>query len=82
MVNDTYTSAAGGSVFPQEQRLTSRVLEVAATLLSLGTNKLVRAGLPWLKRKGLAHYFVPALLVNEAFGAYRAYLAMGMTGWW
>ena len=82
MVNCTYTNASDPLPAPGEQRLSSRILDVTATIFSLGTNKLVKAGLPWLKRKGLAQYVVPALLMNEAFGAYRAYLAMGMAGWW
>ena len=59
-----------------------RTMDVAATILSLGTNKLVARGSGWLTRNGLARYVVPALLLNEAFGAYRVYLAAGATGIW
>ena len=59
-----------------------RILDVAVTLLSLGTNKLVSRGAGWLKRNGLVRYVVPLLLANEAFGAYRVYEAGGMIGWW
>lgn len=75
MVNGSYTNAAG-------PKLASRALEAASTVLSFGTNRLVRQGSSWLKRNGLAKYVVPALLINEAFGAYRVYLAAGMGGWW
>ena len=60
----------------------ARALDVAVTLLSLGTNKLLKKGTGWLTRNGLAAYIVPALVVNEAFGAYRAYLVIGAGGWW
>ena len=60
----------------------ARALEVAVTVLSLGTNKLLKRGTGWLTRNGLAAYVVPALVVNEAFGAYRAYLVLGGGGWW
>lgn len=78
MVNDSLTrsSAAAGS------GIAGRLIEAASTILSFGTNKLVRRGSSWLKRNGLAKYVVPALLLNEAFGAYRIYLAGGTTGWW
>jgi hypothetical protein len=59
-----------------------RLVEATSTILSFGTNKLVRRGSAWLKRNGLARYVVPALLLNEAFGAYRIYLAADTTGWW
>jgi len=57
-------------------------MELAATILSLGTNKLMGRGSGWLRRHGLARYVVPALLLNEAFGAYRAYVAGGAAGLW
>jgi hypothetical protein len=82
VVNRAYTKE---SVIPRcraQHGLPSRVLEATATVLSFGTNKLVARGASWLKRNGLTKYVVPALLANEAFGAYRAYLAMGMSGWW
>ena len=60
----------------------SRAVEIAATVLSLGTNKLLARGSRWLTRNGLARYVMPALLLNEAFGAYRAYLAAGAVGFW
>jgi hypothetical protein len=63
-------------------RLTRGALEATATVLSLGVNKLVGRGAGWLKRKGLFQYVVPLLLVNEGFGAYRAYLAGGALGYW
>lgn len=44
------------------------------TVLSLGTNKLVRAGFGWLRDRGLTRYVLPALLINEGIGAYRIYL--------
>lgn len=57
-------------------------LEVTATLLSLGTNKLVTGGARWLKHNGLMQYVLPVLLLNEAFGAYRVYLAGRAMGFW
>lgn len=60
----------------------ARLLDVAVTVLSLGTNKLMSRGTGWLKRNGLASYVVPALLINEGFGAYRAYYVIGANGWW
>jgi len=60
----------------------SSALDVAATVLSLGTNKLVARGAGWLKRNGLIKYVLPVLLVNEGFGAYRVYAAGGAIGWW
>lgn len=78
MVNESLNSfgtARGGGA-------ASRMVEAVSTILSFGTNKLVRRGSSWLKRNGLAKYVVPALLANEAFGAYRVYLAGGMSGWW
>jgi|GEM_PF-2867133 len=59
-----------------------RLLDAAVTVLALGTNKLAARGAGWLARRGLARYVVPALLANEAFGAYRAWLAGGAMGWW
>jgi len=59
-----------------------RVLDVAATLLALGTNKLAGRGASWLRRHGLTAWVLPALLANEAFGAYRVYLLGGSSGWW
>ncbi len=74
---------ANGSLSMSVQTTISRrTLEVTATVLSLGTNKLVARGAGWLKRKGLIKYVVPVLLMNEAFGAYRAYLAGGAMGFW
>jgi hypothetical protein len=52
------------------------------TVLSLGTNKLLTRGSGWLTRRGLTKYVLPALVLNEAFGAYRAYLAAGAIGVW
>jgi hypothetical protein len=60
----------------------NRAVELAATVLSLGTNKLVARGAAWLKRHGLVKYVLPVLLVNEGFGAYRVYAAGGAFGWW
>ena len=57
-------------------------LEITATVLSLGTNKLVARGAEWLRRKGLMQYVLPALLLNEGFGAYRVYMAGGAMGLW
>lgn len=57
-------------------------LAATATVLSLGTNKLVGRGAGWLRRKGLVKYVLPLLLLNESFGAYRAYLAGGAMGLW
>ena len=57
-------------------------LEITATVLSLGTNKLVARGSEWLRRKGLIQYVLPALILNEGFGAYRVYLAGGSMGFW
>jgi hypothetical protein len=59
-----------------------RALDVTATILSLGTNKLILRGTGWLSRHGLVRYVVPALVLNEAFGAYRAFVAGGAMGWW
>ncbi len=59
-----------------------RALDVTATILSLGTNKLIARGTGWLSRHGLVRYVVPALLLNEAFGAYRAFIAADALGWW
>ena len=78
MVNDGLTNMNGGG----GSRIGGRAIEAASTILSFGTNKLVRRGSSWLRRNGLARYVVPALLLNEAFGAYRIYLAAGTTGWW
>jgi len=78
MVNESLNGLSG----KRGSGLGGRALEAASTILSFGTNKLVRRGSSWLKRNGLAKYVVPALLVNEAFGAYRIYLAAGTTGWW
>jgi len=60
----------------------SRVFDVAATLLSLGTNKVAAGGMSWLKRHRLARCVLPAILLNEAFGVYRIWLAGGTMGWW
>lgn len=60
----------------------SKTLDLAVTVLSLGTNKLVGRGAAWLKRNGLVKYVVPILLANEGFGAYRVYAAGGAIGWW
>lgn len=57
-------------------------LELVATVLSLGTNKLVSRGSGWLKQKGLMKYMLPVVLLNEGFGAFRAYLAGGAMGLW
>jgi len=57
-------------------------LEVTATVLSLGSNKLVARGANWLRQNGLMQYVLPVLLLNEGFGAYRAYLAGGAMGFW
>lgn len=54
----------------------------AATLLSFGTDRLIRRGSGWLKRNGLVRYVVPLLLLNEGFGVYRAYVAGSAIGWW
>lgn len=59
-----------------------RALGFAGTLLSFGTDRLVRRGAGWLKRNGLIRYVVPLLLLNEGFGAYRAYVAGSAIGWW
>jgi len=56
--------------------------ELTATILSLGTNRLVRRGAAWLRARGLTRYVLPALLANEAFGAWRAWLALDAAGWW
>lgn len=63
-------------------RAVASVLHVAATVLSLGTNKLVGRATGWLQRNGLMRYVLPALLLNEAFGAYRVYLAVSLSGGW
>ena len=60
----------------------SRALEVTATVLSLGTNKLVARSAGWLRANGLMKYVLPVLLLNESLGAYRAYLAGGAMGLW
>ena len=57
-------------------------LEVTATVLSLGTNKLVAPGVRWLRQNGLTQYVLPVLLLNEGFGTYRVYLAGGAMGYW
>ena len=59
-----------------------RALDVSVTILSLGTNKLLHRGTGWLTRHGLVRYVVPAIVLNEAFGAYRAFVAGGALGWW
>ncbi|HEX8193093.1 MAG TPA: hypothetical protein VF552_09350 [Allosphingosinicella sp.] len=59
-----------------------RALDVTVTILSLGTNKLIHRGTGWLTRHGLVRYVVPAIVLNEAFGAYRAFVAGGAMGWW
>jgi hypothetical protein len=78
-----------GSNLLQERRTPSsaalvrrRTVEVAATVLSLGTNKIFARGSGWLTRNGLTKYVLPTLLLNEAFGAYRAYVAAGALGFW
>lgn len=74
---------ANGSLSMSVQKsISRRTLDVAATVLSLGTNKLVARGAGWLNRNGLIKYVVPVLLLNEGFGAYRAYLAGGAMGLW
>ena len=74
---------ANGSLSMSVQTPTGRAaLEVTATVLSLGTNKLVARGAGWLKRNGLMKYVVPVLLMNEGLGAYRAYIAGGAMGLW
>jgi hypothetical protein len=82
MVNLAYTDASAQADGGGVRHPAHRALDAVATLLSLGTNKLAGRGASWLKRNGLAKYVVPALLMNEAFGAYRAWLALGATGWW
>lgn len=82
MVNLAYTNGDGQAEGDGGRRPAQRALDAVATVLSLGTNKLVGRGASWLKRNGLARYVVPALLANEAFGAYRAWLALGATGWY
>jgi hypothetical protein len=57
-------------------------LEVTATVLSLGTNRLFARGAGWLRRNGLVKYVLPVLLVNEGLGAYRVYIAGGAMGFW
>lgn len=57
-------------------------LEVTATVLSLGTNKLIARGAKWLRQNGLMQYVLPVVLLNECFGAYRIYLAGGAMGYW
>ena len=57
-------------------------LHAVETILSFGTNKLVRAGFGWLRDRGLARYVLPALLINEGVGAYRIYLSGNAIGWW
>jgi hypothetical protein len=59
-----------------------RGLDVAATILSFGTNKLIGRAGTWLHRRGMTKFILPMLLMNEGFGAYRVYLAGGMSGWW
>ena len=78
MVNESLNSLGAA----RRSGFGSRAIEATSTILSFGTNRLVRRGSSWLKRNGLAQYVVPALLLNEAFGAYRIYLAAGTTGWW
>ena len=51
-------------------------------MLSLGANQLVAHGGRCLKRNGLIKYVMTVLLLNEGFGAYRAYLAGGAMGLW
>ena len=82
MVNAGYTIGERGSGFLQSGGWASRALDATATVLSFGTNKLVSRGSGWLRRHGLTRYVVPLLLANEAFGAYRVYLAGGVGGWW
>ena len=79
MVNLAYTNRESAA---QDVGGARRALDAVATVLSFGTNRLVSRGAAWLARNGLTRYVVPALLLNEAFGAYRAYLALGATGWW
>lgn len=63
-------------------RLSRGALKVTATVLSLGTNKLVGRGAGWLRRTGLLQYVAPLLLLNEGFGAYHVYLGGGDLGYW
>ncbi|HEY0013124.1 MAG TPA: hypothetical protein VGB79_09770 [Allosphingosinicella sp.] len=67
---------------PTDAGLGRRALDVTVTILSLGTNKLIHRGTGWLTRHGLVRYVVPAIVLNEAFGAYRAFVAGGALGWW
>jgi hypothetical protein len=67
---------------PADTGLGRRAIDVTVTILSLGTNKLIARGTGWLTRNGLVRYVVPALVLNEAFGAYRAFVAGGALGWW
>ena len=59
-----------------------RVLDAAVTIVSFGTNKLIGRATGWLQRNGLVRLILPALIVNEGFGAYRVYVAGGAFGWW
>ena len=69
-------------MFSNRRLIRGGALELTATVLSLGTNKLVARGAEWLRRKGLMQYVLPALLLNEGLGAYRAYMAGGAMGFW
>lgn len=62
--------------------LSGRALNVAATVLTLGTSNMLRWGSDWLSRNGLARFVLPALLANECFGAWRIYAAGSTAGWW
>lgn len=66
----------------QACRNATAALDAAVTLLSLGTNRLVRSGRSWLERHGLVRWVIPVLIANEAFGIYRAYAVGGALGWW
>jgi len=77
--HQTQTAETGPSAGPGPGR---RALDVTVTILSLGTNKLVARGTSWLTSHGLVRYVVPAVLLNEAFGAYRVFAAGGALGWW
>ena len=79
-VADSKSEAAPAA--PAKAGAASRALDVTTTILSLGTNKLIHRGTGWLTRHGLVRYVVPVLLLNEAFGAYRAFVAGGAMGWW
>ena len=60
----------------------NRAVDLLSTILSLGTNRILRRWIGGLRAHGLIGCALPVLLINEGFGAYRIYLSGAAAGWW